>query len=168
MDIQPRREAKGDRPTIGIRSSHGLEIGDFRPLAGMANPPVYHGVDPKDRSRIDVLAAAGPVGDEPMPLADVNQYDRLLARHVRDDPIKHVIERRSMTESGAHGPVLEWFELTLPANHFVDFGLRLAIEPISGIRKDSPADKAGFRKGDRSSIQRSGRLRPHAVAQPVS
>src|SRR5262249_252740 len=43
----------------------------------------------------------------------------------------------------------ERFELTLPPNHFVDLGLRLEIEPVSGIRKDSPADQAGFRKGDR-------------------
>ena len=44
---------------------------------------------------------------------------------------------------------MERFELTTPPNHFIDFGLRLEIEPISGIRKDSPAEKAGFRKGDR-------------------
>ena len=60
-----------------------------------------------------------------------------------------MIERRPISPSGAHGAAIERFELTLPANHFVDFGLRLAIEPISGIRKDSPAEKAGFRKGDR-------------------
>jgi regulator of sigma E protease len=149
VEIQPRREATGDRPTIGIRSSHSHEIGDFQPLAGMSNPPTYHGLDRKDRkTKIDVLVAAGPAGKEPTPLTDVYQYDRLLARHATE-PIKHMIERRQMTESGAHGSVIDRFEVTLPPNQFVDFGLRMGIEPISVIRKDSPADKAGFRKGDR-------------------
>ena len=38
---------------------------------------------------------------------------------------------------------------TLPPNHFVDFGFRLTIGPIASIQAGSPADKAGFRKGDR-------------------
>ena len=108
VDIQPRREAKGDRPTIGIRSSHGLEIGDFRPLAGMANPPVYHGVDLKDRSKIDVLAAAGPVGRADA--ARRRQPVRPPARPPRERRSQTRDRARSMTESGAHGPVLERFE----------------------------------------------------------
>jgi regulator of sigma E protease len=149
VDVQPRREASGDRPTIGILSSRSLEIGDFQPLAGMANPPEWKGLDRKDRkSKVDVVVAAGPAGKESTPLGDVLQYDRLLARYAGES-ITHSIERRPIAESGAHGTALDRFTLTLPANHFVDFGLRLAIEPISGIRKDSPADKAGFRKGDR-------------------
>jgi regulator of sigma E protease len=60
-----------------------------------------------------------------------------------------VIERRSLSPAGKHGPSTEQFELTLPPNHFVDFGLRMEIEPLSGIRKGSPAEAAGFRKGDR-------------------
>ena len=38
---------------------------------------------------------------------------------------------------------------TLPPNHFVDFGFRLTIGPIASIQAGSPAEKAGFRKGDR-------------------
>ena len=48
-----------------------------------------------------------------------------------------------------HGAAIDHSVLTLPENHFVDFGFRLAIEPIRAIRKDSPAERAGFRKGDR-------------------
>jgi regulator of sigma E protease len=150
VDIQPRREATGDRPTIGILSSHSLEIGAFEPPAGMANPPAFHEIEAKDRkAKIEhVLVAAGPAGNEPTPLADVDQYNRLLARHA-SEPLTHVIERRPITASGADGAAMGRFELPLPPNHFVDFGIRLEIGPISGIRKDSPADKAGFRKGDR-------------------
>jgi regulator of sigma E protease len=60
-----------------------------------------------------------------------------------------VIERRPSSPSGTQGTAIDRFDLTLPANHFVDFGLRLSIEPISGIRHGSPAEAAGFRKGDR-------------------
>ena len=60
-----------------------------------------------------------------------------------------MIERRPISPSRVHGAAIDRSELTLPANHFVDFGLRMAIEPIRAIRKDSPAEKAGFRKGDR-------------------
>jgi regulator of sigma E protease len=149
VDIQPRREASGDRPTIGILSSRSLEIGDFQPLAGMANPPAFNGLDRKDRkSKVDVLVAAGAVGKEVTPLADVLEYDRLLAQYA-NQPIVHTIERRAISQPGAAGSATDRFSLTLPPNHFVDFGFRLAIEPISGIRKDSPADKAGLRKGDR-------------------
>ena len=38
--------------------------------------------------------------------------------------------------------------VTVPANHFVDFGFRPKIGPISGLRAGSPAVEAGFRKGD--------------------
>jgi regulator of sigma E protease len=116
----------------------------------MVNPPAYNEIAAKDRkSKIDhVLVAAGPAGKEPTPLVDVSQYDRLLAQYA-DQPITHVIERRPAAAYGASAAVSDRFELTVPPNHVVDFGLRLEIEPISGIRKDSPADKAGFRKGDR-------------------
>jgi regulator of sigma E protease len=93
VDIQPRREASGDRPTIGILSSRSLEIGDFQPLAGMANPPAFNGLDRKDRkSKVDVLVAAGAVGKEVTPLADVLEYDRLLAQYA-NQPI--VVRRQT-------------------------------------------------------------------------
>ena len=119
------------------------------PLPGWRNPPAYPGLEGKDRkSKVDVLVAAGPAGKEPTPLTDVNQYDRLLAKYA-DQPITHVIERRPILPSGAHGTATDRFELTLPPTILSISGSGSAIEPISGIRKDSPADKAGFRKGDR-------------------
>jgi len=44
--------------------------------------------------------------------------------------------------------VRERLELTLPPAHFVDFGMRMKIEPISAIQAGSPAEAAGFRPGD--------------------
>ena len=96
---------------------------------------------------VDTLAAAGPVDAPPIPMATAQDYLRLLAAHP-DRPIKHVIERRS-ADAGEDGPVKEKLELTLPPPQFVDFGLRMTIEPISAIQAGSPAEAAGFRVGDR-------------------
>ena len=150
LDVQPRREATADAPTIGIVPSDSLEIGDFQAPPGMVDAPTtYQALEGKEReSKVDVLVAAGPVGEEPVRLNTIVDYDRLLARYA-DRPIKHVIERRPILPSGDHGSPIEQFELILPINHFLDFGLRMEIEPINGIRKDSPAETAGFRKGDR-------------------
>ena len=150
LDIQPRRDATADSPTIGILPCANLDLVDFKAPPGMENPPTsYHALEDKEReSKVDVLIEAGPVGEQPSRLNNIIEYDRLLARHAKL-PIAHVIERRPILASGAQGTALERFELITPPNHFIDFGLRLEIEPISGIRKDSPAEKAGFRKGDR-------------------
>jgi regulator of sigma E protease len=147
VDVQPRREADGDRPTVGIAPQSSLMILDFEPPAGMAAPPAYPQIDKKDRlSKVDMLATAGPEGTEPTSLADFSDYRRILASNA-DRPIVHKIERRLLASLDS-GPVLDRFQLVLPPVHVVGFGLRLAIEPIKSIRKDSPAEEAGFREGD--------------------
>ncbi len=151
LDLQASRDESADRPTIGVSASHNLDIANFTAPAGMAEPPGYNGVKAKERElKADVITAAAPSGEPPRPLASPNEIelDRLLAKY-RDRPLTFHIERRAIENSEATGPVLESQDLTLPPNHFVDFGARLTMEPISGIRKDSPAAKAGFQKGDR-------------------
>jgi regulator of sigma E protease len=148
-EIEPRRDPNTDAPTIGILPGTSLELLDFEPPPGMIDPPAFAGLKGKDReSKVDVLVAAGPAGDAPTPLSSVTEYNQLLAR-LADRPIMHVIERRELLASGEHGKTIERFERVLPPNHYVDFGMQLDIEPLSGIRRNSPADRAGFRKGDR-------------------
>jgi regulator of sigma E protease len=147
LDVQPRREADADRPTIGIMPKTSLKIGNFEPPAGMADPPAYPPLSEKDQqSKVDVLVAAGPAGKEPVALADSHEYEMLLAKNLAV-PIVHRIERRLRT-SEESGPALETFDLTLPPVHIVDFGCRLTFGPISDVRKNSPAEKAGFRDND--------------------
>lgn len=148
MDIQPVREARSERPTIGILPGEGPTIATLLPPAGMKEPPTYPGLDKADEEDfIDTLAAAGPADATPAPVESIAEYERLLADHP-GAPIKHVIERRSST-SGEDGPVKERLELTLPPATFVDFGMRMTIEPIGAVRAGSPAEAAGFRQGDR-------------------
>jgi regulator of sigma E protease len=150
LDIQPRREAGSDRPTIGVRNSNSLMVGLFTPPAGMADPPTFPAASTAtvDETRpVDLLVAVGPPGEEPTTLEAPIQYDRLLARYI-DKPLVHVFERHE-GPIDSPGKVLERFEVTLPPSKFVDFGFRLGMEPINGIQKGSPADRAGFRVGDR-------------------
>ncbi len=149
LDLEPSREGLADRPTIGVIASHSLEIGLFRPPAGLTDAPRYEEVPTKDReSKVDVLMSGGPAGEAATPLVDPLDYDRMLARH-RKLPLEFHIERHEIDSDSAIGPVVGSQVVTVPPANFVDFGFRLAMEPISGVRKDSPADQAGFRKGDR-------------------
>jgi len=147
VQVQPRREAAADRPTIGITAKSSLLIADFEPPSGMADPPAYPAMSDTDRqSQIDVLVAAGVAGQDPKPLADYHEYELLLAKNL-ERPIVHKIERRLFSSLDS-GPPLASFEVTLPPARFVGFGLQLTFGPLSGVRKDSPAEKATFRERD--------------------
>jgi regulator of sigma E protease len=145
LDIEPRREANADVPGIGIFPSFGLALADppYRTPAGVVGEPndPTAGLRPKHR-----VVAAGPVGTEPEPVADVNELYRRFAKD-RDKPFQVVVEREVRGSKSAPATV-ERVTTTLPPNRFVDFGFRLKIESIAGIREGSPADRAGFRKGD--------------------
>ncbi len=148
MDLQPRREPKQDKPTIGIVPSESLEVVGFLAPPGWPIRRTYARPEGKEAEEtVDTLVAAGPVGQEATKLADVAEYQRLLAKNL-DQPIKHVIERRP-AGSPEDGPILKQFEVTLTPHRFVNFGFHLTSEPISAIRHGSPADQSGFRMGDR-------------------
>ena len=162
----PRGQERAPDASVSSRAIRST-IAGFLPPAGMANPPEYPGlVDqtvPEDL--IDTLAAAGPADGAAVPLGTIEEYMRLLAAHP-NAAIKHLIDRRSAS-SGEDGPVKERLELTLPPAQFVDFGLRMTIEPIGAIQAGSPAEAAGFRPGDRI-VKVNGRgLRPDATARPL-
>ncbi|MBV8488647.1 MAG: site-2 protease family protein, partial [Planctomycetaceae bacterium] len=147
-DIQPRREVGMDWPTIGVTPMTNLQLWYMQMPAGMPSLPDYPPIESSgEPTAIDTLVAVGVPGQQPTPIADITSYQRLVARN-SGKPLLHVIERRENTDDGP-GAVKSRFEVTFPPANFVDFGFRVAIEPISGIQKDSPADQAGFRKGDR-------------------
>jgi regulator of sigma E protease len=100
----------------------------------------------------DALVAVGPEGTTPEKVADAEQLRYLLNRWTREE-LRFVFERRTGAGEAAAKTrtpeQTETIELTLPANRFVDFGFRLAMDPIASIQGGSPAERAGFRKGDR-------------------
>jgi regulator of sigma E protease len=149
IDLEASADEFSDRPTIGVVGSHNMELAGFRPLPGVANPPTFEGIPEKElQTKADVVVSAGPKGEPLEPLAGPMAYERLASKYRGRDLTLH-IDRTKLTEDGEPGAVLSSTDLTLPPNHFVDFGLKFAIEPISGVRKGSPADAAGFRTGDR-------------------
>jgi regulator of sigma E protease len=151
MNIEPLREATAEMPSIGIIPDFSLTLGraPYEPPAGTA--PLSKDVVGKLKDG-DTLVELGPTESELEKVATNQEYQRLLARWV-DRPLIFVFERR---EDEASGPLSadakaprERFSVTLPPSHFVDFGLRMTIEPVASIQHGSPAEKAGFRKGDK-------------------
>jgi regulator of sigma E protease len=144
VDIEPRRDANADVPGIGIYPSENLTVAGYHAPAGVDGPPAT-GLKPGDR-----VVAVGPVGETATPVPDNFEWRRLLSRF-RDQPVTVVAERdpdpKTRPKDGAR-KAPERVSAALPRNRFVDFGFRLAIEPIAGVHGGSPAEAAGFRKGD--------------------
>jgi regulator of sigma E protease len=146
LAIEPRREATADMPSIGITPDYSLTL---------ATPPYETpaGTEPLAKNPASVLkggetlVALGPVGTTPVKVADAEDYHRLLARWA-DKPLTFVFEAEPGKSAGKSAQARR-IEVTLPPNHFVDFGLRLDMEPIVSIQRGSPAEQAGFRKGDK-------------------
>jgi regulator of sigma E protease len=145
MNIEPRREPGATTPTIGISPDDSLILArpPFEPPAGTV--PVATPAAAVLRTE-DTLMALGPEGEPLVKVADAHEFHRLLSRWI-DRPLVFVFERKITNDTGTVRT--EEVKVTLPRNHFVDFGLRMAIEPIISIQKGSPAEEAGFRKGDR-------------------
>lgn len=149
LDIEPLRGATAEGPGVGINQSFGLILlgppnEPYTSPAGLSKlpKPADLGFKPNDK-----VVAVGPVGKDPTPVADIQAYYRILSME-RAEPLNIVVERETASKDGSPAR-LERVTIVAPPNRFVDFGFRLKIEPISGIRQGSAADLAGFRKGDR-------------------
>ncbi len=150
FDIQPLRRPNGDLPTIGIVPSASLDVGAFRPPAGMVNPPTFPTPDAKEAlTRATKLVSVAAPGQPPIPLTSVAQYHHVLCQNL-DKPLVHAFEVRHESDTQSEpAPVDSRFELTLPPARFLDFGFQFAAEPITQVVHGSPAEKAGIRKGDK-------------------
>ena len=79
---------------------------------------------------------------------DIFALERALARY-RSVPLVVVVEHTPPARKGETRPAPELVSATLAPHRFVDFGFRLTGEPVSSVHGGSPAEKAGFRKGDK-------------------
>lgn len=147
FEIEPRREATADAPTIGVLPIEGLTLLD-PPFIIPAGYSDVSGAPWETLRPGDLLRAVSYVREgstETVAIDDILQLYKILGRNP-DIPLSFRFDR-SEKPGRAGGATSE--VVTLPPNHFVDFGFRLTIEPIRSIRGDSPAALAGFRKGDR-------------------
>jgi regulator of sigma E protease len=147
FELEPLREAMAKAPTIGVSPMLGLKLPDPpfvvpAGYSGLKDTP-WKTLRPNDQLRELSFVREGAT--QTVPLDDTLQLFKLLGQNW-DIPIDfHLEHAKKPGEPG--GPTTE--VMTLPPNHFVDFGFRLTLEPISAIRGGSPAAAAGFRKGDR-------------------
>jgi regulator of sigma E protease len=148
IDLEASADEYSDRPTIGVLASHSMEIAGFRPLPGMAKPPAFEEIPEKEmQTKADVVVSGGPRGEPLEALTGAKDYERLTSKYRGRELTLH-IDRTKLNEDGEHGAVLSSKDVTVPPNHFLNFGLKFAIQPINGVRKGSPAEAAGFRTGD--------------------
>ncbi|GAC1447841.1 MAG: site-2 protease family protein [Isosphaeraceae bacterium] len=147
--IEPRREGTAQVPGIGISPSlhlilsgppHGVP---YREPAGSLGPPKTTGAGLIGKEKV---VALGPAGGKLTPVSDLQDYYEQLSRH-RSENLDIVFERESSAAT-RNASSVESVTATFLPNRFVDFGFRLKIEPISAIRRGSPAEMAGLRKGD--------------------
>lgn len=145
IDVEPKRNDSSPVPSIGVGPARSLKLADppFLAPAGMA---VEKGWKSGLRTN-DLLVAFGPAGEEAQPIKEGDDWQRRMVA-ARSRPLAMVFERRPEPIEGRKAQP-ETVKVTLPPEHMVDFGFRLTIDPIAAIRPGSPAEKAGFRVGDR-------------------
>ncbi len=149
--VIPRRRESGLAPTIGITSGTSLKLikkFPFLPPAG------FTGDAEKVRQALQgggTVVAVGPAGG---PLVEVQtnpELDRLRLQY-RDQSMEVKLERLpddTQVEGPAGARRPNTATATIPPSLFVSFGFRLTPGPVAAIRNDSPAQRAGFRIGDR-------------------
>src|SRR5262249_28185420 len=137
LEIEPRREANAKMPSIGITPDASLTLGRIPFEAPAGAPPVPNEVTDKLREG-DTLVELGPNESELQKVANSQEYNRFLTRWA-DQPLVFVFERRESVgpislPTAAKSPP-ERISVTLPPGQFVDFGLRMTMEPVMSIQR---------------------------------
>ncbi len=149
VEVAPRLKEGGMAPTIGITSSSDLTL---RRILPFLKPPGMTG-EPEGKSGGflpgDQVVQVGPADGPLQPVESMYDLDRVLVKYL-EQPLTFEV-RRAMGEDSQNGSKSSGSsaKVTVPPNHFVDFGFRLVPGPVVAIRKDSIAAKAGFQEGDR-------------------
>lgn len=143
IDVEPRRQGDAWMKTMGIYPMPSLDLAStpFEPPASV--PATARPVPPLEGPAR--LVAVGPQEGETTPVVDARDLDRRLAEW-RDQPLAVVTEPEGQKDrANARTPKPS----VLPVVPFVDLGFRLTMGDVAAIQPGSPAEKAGFRVGDR-------------------
>jgi len=155
VDVEPRRDAERSMPIIGLAAAGGLELEEApaKALPGAVVPGAKGGgaaLQDGDRlvkigPALGTLESVGPEGD-PEAMLTLN---RLLVG-LRSQPVTVEVRRNAKRggAKGAPGARPELVEVTVPPRRFLDLGLIPSFGPITSLAHESPAEAAGFRKGD--------------------
>ncbi len=142
ITVFPKRQAKSDRPTIGIAQAASLDLSETKPyeaLPGTKGPAPKPEEFPKGGKVIEAGRSAGPTAV----VDDYFAFERVLVAN-RGVPIDVVIEVR-----GKEGSSPNRARVTLPVVQWLTPGFRLTPGPVASIQAGSIAERAGFQKGDR-------------------
>jgi regulator of sigma E protease len=146
LAIEPVREPDNQMPTIGVLPTFSLELQSkfpFDSLPGQkADPARPNGGFEGD----DKIVAVGPENGPLEPVKDYQEFHRWLDR-LKAQPIVVEVERTKTNKDKVKEK--SKVKVLVPVHKFLDFGFRLTPGPIAAIRHDSPAEKAGFKEGDR-------------------
>jgi regulator of sigma E protease len=146
LSIEPLRDPDFPLPTIGVLPAESLELASKIPFQALPGQKVDPARPLAGFEGGDKVIAVGPEGG---PLEPVEDFDEFIhkADRIKDRPMVVEIERKKVSKAGVEEKSIA--KLTVPPHNFVDFGFRLAPGPIAAIRDNSPAQKAGFKEGDR-------------------
>jgi regulator of sigma E protease len=148
VEVTPKRymEAKGkpaDRVTIGITSMRSTELipKDYWPVES----PARHTSPPLESD--DKIVAVMPKGGARQ---SVERFDQLRAilMDFPDVPLTLEVERKTGKFKGGE-PLTKTVKVTVKPVYYRTTGLVMKAGPIISLRPGSPAEAAGFKKGDR-------------------
>jgi regulator of sigma E protease len=154
LEIEPRREEEDSRPLIGLSPPEGLQLVTKRLVSRDRTMPVLYQ---------SAAADAKPpfeFGDIILGCTDPDRPDKEWTPLPKDprnpegkgDPF--VLSRRMQLLAGKDMVFRvrrengEEVSIKVPRANHVTFGARMRIGPVTAVREDSPAEKAGVQKGD--------------------
>jgi len=95
IDVEPRREATSDAPTIGIAPSAGLTLFEppFRVPAGLVDDPSKPWKALKDQDEIQALSLSADEKAEKFPVDDAQSMFNFLAKHQSEPLTFHLLRK---------------------------------------------------------------------------
>ncbi len=149
MSLTPTdRLADSDRPaTLGVRPAVTTIVVDVSPADSDFNPSQGYG---ELQSGDEIVAVDGIdlPRDPQTGLVFEHDLDRLLAPRMAS-PVTLTIRRAAGADtSGGSSAAAPTLQVKLPPTPLRMTGLVMELGPVVGVRRESPADEAGFREGD--------------------